>query len=128
MILQVQRGAGRTFLCLKKKSTKKINKYALYLLSKYFSNLLLAIQVKPKFLIVTFFLIPTMAEAALEALILLMYLWFFKFEQKSIRIVKTWTILLWAIDTADSNIATFTTTFTNVAMCCFYNLQWSFLQ
>ena len=128
MILQVQRGAGRTFLCLKKKSTKKIHKYALYLLSKYFSNLLLAIQVKPKFLIVTFFLIPTMAEAALEALILLMYLWFFKFEQKSIRIVKTWTILLWAIDTADSTIATFTTTFTNVAMCCFYNLQWSFLQ
>ena len=35
-----------------------------------------------------------MAEAALEALLLLMYLWFLQFEQKPIRIVKTWKIVL----------------------------------
>ena len=57
-----------------KKVHQKIHKYASYLLSKCFSNLLLGLQVKPKLLIVTFFLIPTMVEAALEALILLMYL------------------------------------------------------
>ena len=57
-----------------KKVYPKIYKYASYLLSKCFSNSLLGLQVKPKFLIVTFFLIPAMTEAALEALILLMYL------------------------------------------------------
>ena len=69
---------------------------------------------------------PAMTEAALEALLLLIYLWFLLFEQKSIRILKTWKILLQAIDTADSTIATFTTAFTNVTMYYFYNLQWRF--
>ena len=72
-----------------KKVHQKIYKYASYLLSKCFSNLLLGLQVKPKYQIVTFFLIPTMTGAALEALLLLMYLWFLQFELKSIRIVKT---------------------------------------
>ena len=78
---------GRFYVC--KKNSPKIYKYALYLLLKCFSNLLFGLQVKPKFQIVTFFLIPTMAEVVLEALLLLMYLWFLQFEQKSIRIVKT---------------------------------------
>ena len=72
-----------------KKVHQKIYKYTSYLLSKCFSNLLLGLQVKPKFQIVTFFLIPTMAEAALEALLLPMYLWFLQFEQKSMHTVKT---------------------------------------
>ena len=45
------------------------------------------LQVKPKFQILTFFMITTVAEAALEALSLLMYLSFLQFEQKSIRII-----------------------------------------
>ena len=52
-----------------------------------------------------------MAKAALEALSLLMYLWFLQFEQKSIRIVKTWKMLLQAIDA--KILATFTTKFLN---------------
>ena len=67
-----------------------------------------------------------MAKAALEALSLLMYLWFAQFEQKSIRIVKTWKILLQAIDAANITIATLTTKFLNENMCHFYNLQSSF--
>ena len=67
-----------------------------------------------------------MAKAALEALSLLMYLWFVQFEQKSIRIVKTWKILLQAIDAANITIATLTTKFLNENMCHFYNLQSSF--
>ena len=55
---------------------QRIYKYVSYLLSKCVSNLLLGLQVKPKYQIVTFFLIQTMAKAALEALSLLMYLWF----------------------------------------------------
>ena len=57
-----------------KKFHQKIYKYASYILSKSFSNLLLGLHVKPKSIIITFFLIPTMPEIALEALILLMYL------------------------------------------------------
>ena len=67
-----------------------------------------------------------MAKAALEALSLLMYLWFVQFEQKSIRIVKTWKILLQAIDAENITIATLTTKFLNENMCHFYNLQSSF--
>ena len=68
------KGGGADTFIFAKKIHQKIYKYASYLLSKCFSNLLLGLQVKPKFLIVTFFLIPAMTEAALEALILLMYL------------------------------------------------------
>ena len=85
----VKGGGGAATFMFAKKLHQKIYKYASYLLSKCFSNLLLGIQVKPKYQIVTFFLIPTMAEAALEALLLLMYFWFLQFEQKSICIIKT---------------------------------------
>ena len=77
-----------------KKVHKEIYKYPSHLPSKRFSNLLPRLQVKPKFQIATFFLMLTMSEAALEALLLLMYPWFLQFEQKSIRNVKTWKILL----------------------------------
>ena len=65
-----------------------------------------------------------MAKAALEALSLLMYLWFLQFEEKSIRIVKTWKMLLQAIDA--KILATFTTKFLNENICHFVNLQCSF--
>ena len=84
-----QRGAGWALSCLQKKIHKEIYKYPSHLLSKRFSNLLLGLQVKPKFQIVIFFLIPTLVEAALEALSLLMYLWFLQSEQKFIRIVNS---------------------------------------
>ena len=67
-----------------------------------------------------------MAKAALEALSLLMYLGFVQFEQKPIRIVKTWKILLQAIDAANITTATLTTKFLNENMCHFYHLQSSF--
>ena len=37
----------------------------------------------------------------MEVLSLLMFVWFLQFEQKSIRIVKTWKFLLKAIDDTD---------------------------
>ena len=58
----------RALLCLQKKVHKEIYKYPSNFLSKCFSNLLPGLQVKPTFQIVTFFLIPTMVEAALETL------------------------------------------------------------
>ena len=55
-----------------------------------------------------------------------MYFCFLQFEQKSIGIVKTWKVLLQAIDASDTTIAIVTTTFSNKNICYLYNLQCSF--
>ena len=49
------KGGGAGTFMFAKKVHQKIYKYASYLLSKCFSNLLLGFQVKPKFQIVVFF-------------------------------------------------------------------------
>ena len=120
------KGSGVDTFMFAIKVHQKIYKYASNLLSKCFNNLLLRLQVKPKFQIATFSPDTNRDKGSIggtfTTTISLVPLAWTKIHTHW----KTWKLLLQATDTADSTTARLTSTFTNVTMCHFNILQWSF--